>query len=99
MPETLTFATVASVVLPFLVAAIGKTSWSSQRKRVLQLIVSAIVVVVYVALVFRPELWTLIVPLLAAVVGGSQLVYTILKPTGALDWLEQLGSPERAEQG
>ena len=48
MPETLTFATVASVVLPFLVAAIGKTSWSSQRKRVLQLIVSAIIVVVSV---------------------------------------------------
>ena len=32
------------------------------------------------------------------IVGVGQTVYTVLKPTGALDWLEQLGSPERAEQ-
>ena len=34
---------------------------------------------------------------IGAVVQGGQTVYTVLKPTGALDWLEQLGSPERAE--
>ena len=34
---------------------------------------------------------------LAVIVGVGQTVYTVLKPTGALDWLEELGSPERAE--
>ena len=95
----LTFVAVASAVLPFVVSAIAKTTWPSQRKRIAQLVVAALFAAVYVVLAFRPEWWELILPTLIAVVGGGQLVYTILKPTGALDWLEQLGSPERAEQG
>ena len=38
----LTFVAVASAVLPFVVSAIAKTTWSSQRKRLAQLVVAAL---------------------------------------------------------
>ena len=47
---------------------------------------------------YRPDWWQAAAAVLAVIVGVGQTVYTVLKPTGALDWLEELGSPERAEQ-
>ena len=96
---TFTYALVVGAVLPFLVAAIAKTTWPSQKKRILTILLAVLATAIGVALQYRPDWWQAAAAVLAVIVGVGQTVYTVLKPTGALDWLEQLGSPERAEQG
>ena len=95
---TFTYALVIGAVLPFLVAAIAKTTWSSQRKRIFTLLLAMLATTIGVVVQYRPDWWQAAAAVLAVIVGVGQTVYTILKPTGALDWLEELGSPERAEQ-
>ena len=95
---TFTYALVIGAVLPFLVAAIAKTTWSSQRKRIVTILLAVLATAIGVVFQYRPDWWQAAVAVLAVIVGVGQTVYTILKPTGALDWLEELGSPERAEQ-
>lgn len=98
MPDVLTFALVAGAVLPFVVAVLTKTSWSSNQKRIASLAVALLATAIGVFFAYQPDSWAAVAEVLAVVVGVGQVVYAILKPTGALNWLEELGSPERAEQ-
>ena len=95
---TFTYALVVGAVLPFLVAVIAKTTWPSQKKRVFTILLAVLATAIGVVFQYRPDWWQAAAAVLAVIVGVGQTVYTVLKPTGALDWLEELGSPERAEQ-
>jgi len=89
----LTYALVVGAVLPFILAVIAKTSWSSNRKRWAQILLAAITVALGVLFKHQPQAWEVIARELIVIVGVAQMVYAVLKPTGALGWLEALGSP------
>lgn len=80
-------------------AIITRSTWTSQTKRWVSLAVYlAMTVVAWVATRF-PDQWTVVAQELAYVVAAGSVVYTIIKPLGWVQWIEEKtsGTPEDAQ--
>ena len=97
MQEAFTFAMFAGLVLPILAAFLTQSNWSSTAKRWLIIVLAVVATGAGVLFEYWPGGWLIVGPLIATTIGIAQMVYTILKPTGALDWLEaKTELPKRA---
>lgn len=98
MTETFTYAAAAGLFLPFLAALLTQTNWTSTAKRWTIIFLAVLAVGFGVWFEYNPGGWLIIGPMIATTIGVAQMVYTILKPTGALDWLEEKTElPKRAQ--
>ena len=98
MNDPLTFAATAGLLIPLVVSLISRTSWSSNAKRWLVIGLAVAFTIAGVIFAYRPDVWTEVGIMAAVTVGVAQMIYAILKPTGALDWLsEKTELPKRAE--
>lgn len=93
MGSTLTVTALIGVLVPFLTAVITRTHWAAQTKRVVFIGASAVLTVVAWALTRFPDAGSVVLTEAAGVIAAGQLVYTALKPTGLIDWLENVTTP------
>ena len=98
MTDSMTFAAAAGVLIPLAASLITSTCWSSNAKRWLVIGLAVAFTVAGVIFAYRPDAWPQVGVMLATMIGVAQLIYSILKPTGALDWLEtKTELPKRAQ--
>ena len=91
--EPLTLSVVIGAIGTFLTAVLTKASWSSNTKRWVAIVTVAVLTIIALLVYQFPEHWQTVAGLLAIAVGASQFVYTILKPTGIMDWIQSTTSP------
>ncbi len=98
--EPLTISALLGGLSVVVTAIITRSAWSSQTKRWVALgVYLAMSVVAWVATRF-PDQWTVVAQELAYVVTSGTLVYTIVKPLGWVQWIEEKtsGTPPEADQ-
>ena len=95
MNDPLTFAATAGILIPLATALISRSGWSSNAKRWLVIGLAVAFTIVGVIFAYRPDAWTEVGTMAAVTVGVAQMIYAILKPTGALDWLAEATEPAR----
>lgn len=87
--EPLSLAALVGFVGTFITAVLTRANWPSNVKRWVAIgVVGVLTVIAFVATQF-PEHWETIAVALGVGVGVSQLVYTLLKPTGLFDWIQR----------
>jgi hypothetical protein len=86
--EPLTLSALLGLIAVPVTAIITRSSWSSQTKRWTALgVYAAMTLVAWLATRF-PAQWEAIATELAIVVTSGQVVYTIVKPLGWVEWIE-----------
>lgn len=91
--DPLSFSVIAGVIGTIVVAVITRAEWSTEAKRWTALIVFAALTLVGILISYYPAQWEMILSMLAVVVGVGQTVFTVLKPTGIFNWLEDWTTP------
>lgn len=91
--DPLTISVIAGAVGTVATAVLTKATWPARTKRLVALGVWVALAALAWWSTAYPASWELVVTQLTVVVGAGQLVYTILKPTGLLDWLRDLTTP------
>lgn len=91
--DPLSFSVIAGIIGTIIVAVITRAGWSAEAKRWTALSVFAALTVIGVLISYYPTQWEMILSMLAVVVGVSQTVFTVLKPTGIFNWLEDWTTP------
>ena len=91
--EPLTLAAVIGAVGTFLTAVLTRANWSGNTKRWVAIGVVVILTVVALLVYQFPDQWQVVAGALAIAVGASQFVYTLLKPTGILDFIQETTTP------
>ena len=94
--EPLTLAAVIGAVGTFLTAVLTRANWSGNTKRWVAIGVVVILTVVALLVYQFPDQWQVVAGALAIAVGASQFVYTLLKPTGILDFIQFATTPTGA---
>ena len=94
--EPLTLAAVIGAVGTFLTAVLTRANWSGNTKRWVAIGVVVILTVVALLVYQFPDQWQVVAGALAIAVGASQFVYTLLKPTGVLDFIQVSTTPAGA---
>ena len=94
--EPLTLAAVIGAVGTFLTAVLTRANWSGNTKRWVAISVVIVLTVVALLVYQFPDQWQVVAGALAIAVGASQFVYTLLKPTGVLDFIQETTTPTGA---
>ena len=94
--EPLSLAAVIGAVGTFLTAVLTRANWSSNVKRWVAIGVVVVLTVVALLVYQFPDQWQVVAGALAIAVGASQVVYTLLKPTGILDFIQESTTPTGA---
>ena len=94
--EPLSLAAVIGAVGTFLTAVLTRANWSSNVKRWVAIGVVVVLTVVALLVYQFPDQWQVVAGALAIAVGASQFVYTLLKPTGILDFIQESTTPTGA---
>ena len=94
---TLTTAALIGALTPFLTAMITRTHWSSQTKRSVFIAVATVLTIVAWGITRFPDTGRVILTEAAGVIAAGQIVYTALKPTGLIDWWEDVTTPAPRE--
>lgn len=90
-----TLTAVLGTVAALLTAFMTRAGWSSRQKRAAALaIYGAVTLGVFLSKVYPATFETVAVQF-AALAGAGQIAFTILKPTGLLDWLELITTPRK----
>ena len=91
--EPLGLAAVIGAVGTFITAVLTRANWSSNAKRWVAIGVVVALTVVALLVYQFPDQWQVVAGALAIAVGASQFVYTLLKPTGILDFIQETTTP------
>lgn len=94
---TLTTAALIGALTPFLTAMITRVHWSAQTKRSVFIAVATILTIVAWGITRFPDAGRVILTEAAGVIAAGQIVYTALKPTGLIDWWEDVTTPTTRE--
>lgn len=94
---TLTVAALIGALTPFLTALITRVHWSAQTKRCVFIAVATVLTIVAWGITRFPDAGHVILTEAAGVIAAGQIVYTALKPTGLIDWLEDATTPTTRE--
>ena len=94
--EPLGLAAVIGAVGTFITAVLTRANWSSNAKRWVAIGVVVALTVVALLVYQFPDQWQVVAGALAIAVGASQFVYTLLKPTGVLDFIQVSTTPAGA---
>lgn len=78
----------AGALAPLLAAAITRAGWSATAKRWVAIAVSVTLTGLVWALTRYPESVSAVLGEMGGVIAAAQVVYTALKPTGLIDWVE-----------
>lgn len=95
----LTTAALIGALVPFLTAAITRAHWEAQTKRLVFIAASVALTLVAWGVTRFPDAGRVILTEAAGVIAAGQLVYTVLKPTGLIDWWEKVTSPTNTVEG
>ena len=90
---TLTTAALIGALTPFLTALITRVHWSAQTKRSVFIAVATVLTLVAWGTTRFPDAGRVILTEAAGVIAAGQIVYTALKPTGLIDWWEDVTTP------
>lgn len=96
---TLTTAALIGALTPFLTAAITRTHWSAQTKRTVFIAVATILTLIAWGITRFPDTGRVILTEAAGIIAAGQIVYTAMKPTGLIDWWEDVTTPTPREDG
>lgn len=96
---TLTTAALIGAITPFLTAMITRSHWTAQTKRSVFIAVAACLTLVAWGITRFPDVGRVILTEAAGVIAAGQIVYTALKPTGLIDWWENVTTPTPREEG
>ncbi len=96
---TLTTAALIGALTPFLTAAITRSHWTAQTKRYVFIAASIIMTLIAWGITRFPDTGRVILTEAAGVIAAGQIVYTALKPTGLIDWWEDVTTPTTREAG
>lgn len=80
----------AGALAPLLIAAVTRAGWSATAKRWVAIAVSVTLTGLVWALTRYPESVSAILGEMGGVIAAAQVTYTALKPTGLLDWIEDV---------
>lgn len=80
----------AGAAAPLIVAAVTRAGWSATAKRWVALATAGALSGLVWALTRYPESTAGIMGELGGVIAAMQIAYTCLKPTGILDWIEDV---------
>ena len=94
---TLTTAALIGALTPLLTAAITRSHWSAQTKRIVFIAASLTLTLIAWGSTRFPDTGSVILTEAAGVIAAGQLVYTALKPTGLIDWWEEMTTPTTRE--
>lgn len=94
---TLTTAALIGAITPFLTAMITRTHWSAQAKRTVFIAVAAVLTIIAWGITRFPDTGRVILTEAAGVIAAGQIVYTAMKPTGLIDWWEDVTTPTHRE--
>lgn len=96
---TLTVAALIGALTPFLTAAVTRSYWESHIKRAVFIVASTAMMLVTWCITRFPDAGSVILTEAAYVITAGQLVYTALKPTGLIDWWEDVTTPTPRDEG
>lgn len=88
MDTTVLLAAVGGIA-PLIIAAVTRAGWPATAKRWVAIGVSVTLTALVWALTRYPASMSAIMGELAGVIAAAQVVYTALKPTGLIDWVEE----------
>lgn len=95
---TLTVAALIGALTPFLTAAITRSHWTAQTKRSVFIAASIALTLIAWGITRFPDTGHVILTEAAGVIAAGQIVYTCLKPTGLIDWWEDMTTPTPREE-
>lgn len=90
---SLTVTALIGALAPFLTAAVTRSHWSAQTKRYVFIAASLILTLIAWGITRFPDTGHVILTEAAGVIAAGQIVYTCLKPTGLIDWWEDVTTP------
>jgi hypothetical protein len=96
---TITTAALIGAITPFLTAMITRVHWSAQTKRSVFIAVATVLTLVAWGITRFPDAGRVILTEAAGVIAAGQIVYTALKPTGLIDWWEDVTTPTPRDGG
>ena len=96
---TLTVAALIGAITPFLTAAITRSHWTAQTKRSVFIAASIALTLIAWGITRFPDAGSVILTEAAGVIAAGQIVYTCLKPTGLIDWWEDVTTPTSRNEG
>lgn len=94
---TLTTAALIGALTPFLTAMITRSNWSAQTKRTIFIAVATVMTLVAWGITRFPDTGRIILTEAAGIIAAGQIVYTAMKPTGLIDWWEDVTTPTTRE--
>lgn len=95
----LTTTALIGALTPFLTAMITRTHWSAQTKRSVFIAVATVLTLVAWGVTRFPDIGRVILTEAAGVIAAGQIVYTFMKPTGIIDWWEDVTTPLPSDEG
>lgn len=95
----LTTAALIGALVPFLTATITRSHWEAQTKRLVFIAASVVLTLIAWGVTRFPDAGRVVLTEAAGVIAAGQLVYTALKPTGLIDWWEELTTPSNPIEG
>lgn len=96
---TLTTAALIGALTPLLTAAITRSHWTAQTKRYVFIAASIALTLIAWGVTRFPDAGSVILTEAAGVIAAGQVVYTALKPTGIIDWWENVTTPTPHDGG
>lgn len=90
---TITVAALIGALTPILTATITRSHWSAQTKRTVFIAASIALTIVAWGITRFPDTGRVILTEAAGVIAAGQIVYTAMKPTGLIDWWEDVTTP------
>lgn len=87
--EPVTVSALLGGVAVLVTAIITRSTWTSQTKRWVSLGVYLVMTVIAWVATRFPDQWVVIAQELGAVVAAGTIVYTIVKPLGWIEWIEE----------
>lgn len=96
---TLTISALIGAITPFLTAMITRSHWTAQTKRYVFIAVATCLTLVAWGITRFPDTGSVILTEAAGVIAAGQIVYTALKPTGLIDWWEDVTTPTPRDGG
>lgn len=96
---TLTTAALIGALTPFLTAMITRIHWPAQTKRFVFIAVATVLTIIAWGTTRFPDAGHIILTEAAGVIAAGQIVYTALKPTGLIDWWEDVTTPAPRDGG
>lgn len=95
----LTIAALIGALTPFLTAMITRSHWTAQTKRSVFIAVTTVLTIVAWGITRFPDAGRVVLTEAAGVIAAGQIVYTALKPTGLIDWWEDVTTPTPRDGG